>query len=68
MSDPRYTPAWETTIAGYPIELAVTGKGTWRETYRVTYGWQADEGLRYEQAATKLGEALMHALNIEGKL
>lgn len=47
----------------FPILLIKTGE----DKFRVEYGSQVDYG-NYEYAARKLGEAIMHSLNCEGKL
>lgn len=60
----KITPVFETTIAGYPIHLYWIGA----DKYTVRYGLQLDTELRYEHAAAKLGQAIMHALTCEGKM
>lgn len=60
---PRKT-IWATPMPnGYAVVLLQTGN-----KYAVQYGKQLDEGLTYEKAAAKIGEAVMHALQCEGKL
>ena len=36
------------------------------DLFCVTYGFQVDDGLTYSQAASKLGQALMHRAACEG--
>jgi hypothetical protein len=51
-------------IPAWPIELRQNGVNR----FTVTYGRQVESGLTYSQAATKYGEAIMHALACEGRL
>jgi len=55
---------YETRIGGFGIKLQQHG----RDSFRVTYGKQVDDGLDYGRAALKLGAAVMHALACEEKL
>lgn len=52
------------TASRWLIQLSQTGI----DRFEVRYGAQANTSLSYGQAATKLGQALMHALACEGKL
>lgn len=54
---------FEYTDLPFPISLHQTGK----DRFIVRYGLQEDIG-EYGYAAKKLGEALMHALNCEGRI
>lgn len=47
-----------------PISLHQQG----RDRFSVIYGQQRDEGLDYGTAASKLGEAIMHALACASRL
>ena len=38
------------------------------DLFCVTYGFQVDDGLTYSQAASKLGQALMHRAACDGML
>ena len=38
------------------------------DLFRVTYGYQVDDGLTYSQAASKLGQAIMHRAACDGML
>lgn len=58
--------AFETKLAGFPIELRQVGSG--RHSFSVRYGMQHRKNLTYTQAAEDLGHCLMHALCCEGKL
>lgn len=52
-------------VAGYGIALKQHG----RDSFSVLYGKQIDgPGLKYADAAAKLGQAFMHALACEGKI
>jgi len=59
------TTCYETKISGWPIKLEQRGENG---RFRVTYGLQVKEGLRYADAAAELGACIMHALACEGKL
>lgn len=48
----------------FPIYLLQNGV----DRFTVQYGLQVDMELTYEQAAAKLGQALMHMLACEGRL
>lgn len=50
-------------VSGVPIRLYQTGPD-----FAVQYGQQLDHSLSYEEAAAKLGQAMMHALACEGRL
>jgi hypothetical protein len=51
-------------IAGYVIALYRRGE----DNFAVRYGLQVDDQLTYQQACTRLGASIMHALACEGKL
>lgn len=51
-------------LAGFPIRLVQSGP----DDFTVVYGKQVDAHLPYAEAAAKLGEAIMHALALEGKV
>ena len=57
---------WETDEFGYALLIKLHQQG--KNKFTVTYGKQIDANLSYADAASKLGEALMHALACEGKL
>ena len=56
---------YEANFAGFPVVLQ---QYRGRDLYRVTYGAQVDRDLSYSAAAKKLGEAIMHGLQCEGRL
>ena len=58
--------AFETKLAGFPIELRQNGVG--RYSFNVRYGMQHRKNLTYTQAAEDLGQCIMHALCCEGKI
>ena len=47
-----------------PLQLEQRGK----DSFRVTYGREVQDGLSYAYAARRYGEAIMHWLACEGKL
>jgi hypothetical protein len=49
----------------WPIRLEQRGS---KNSFRVTYGFQVDDHLTYEQAAAKLGQAIMHRAACDGML
>lgn len=49
----------------WPIKLEQRGS---KNSFRVTYGYQVDDWLTYEQAAAKLGQAIMHRAACDGML
>lgn len=49
----------------WPIRLEQRGSKDW---FRVSYGFQVDDCLTYEQAAAKLGQAIMHRAACDGML
>lgn len=55
---------YDVTIADYPIRLVQVNS----DCFDVVYGLDVNKGLNYQQAATALGECIMHALACEGKL
>ena len=55
---------FETEIAGFKIILSQIKY----DSFVVTYGSQVERALPYDKAASKLGEAIMHALHCEGKI
>lgn len=55
---------YEITDLDFPIKLIQTG----RDTFTVQYGQQIDRNLAYGQAASKIGEAILHALACDGTL
>lgn len=59
---------FETTIAGLPIRLEQSEARSLNNPFRVTYGEQVSSLLPYGEAAKELGESIMHAVAIEGKL
>ena len=60
MKNPRYI----IQDLAYPISLIKKSKNK----FSVIYGQQEDHNLTYPEAACKLGEAIMHALQCKGKL
>jgi hypothetical protein len=56
---------WSITLAGIDITLRSTKSA---RLFCVQYGKQADYDLPYGRACAKLGEAIMHALQCEGRL
>ncbi len=60
----KRTIVWETTQLAFPICLIQTGV----DRFVVQYGKQVDSNLCYRDAASKLGEAIMHALACDDKL
>lgn len=55
---------YQTVIAGFPIKLEQRENGT----FRVTYGKERRDRCSYENAAARLGEAIMHALQCDGQI
>lgn len=56
----NYKTCWSIRI-GFYIALEQAGP----DDFCVRYGRQIDEGLSYSQAASKLGQAIMHALSCD---
>lgn len=56
---------WKATLAGFRITLSQGGSG---KLYTVTYGKQTHPFLDYTEAAKELGECIMHALAVEGRI
>lgn len=52
----------EITGMEYPIKLFMTTRGE----FRVDYGKQVTRGLTYDEAARNYGEAILHAVTLEG--
>jgi hypothetical protein len=57
-------PPFQTTIAGFRIELRQTGI----DRFRVQYGKHRRTGLDYENAARELGECILHACQVAGTI
>jgi hypothetical protein len=60
----RGAAAYAVTLAGFKIEL----KRKSNNNFSVIYGKQFKDGVTYADAAKELGECIMHALALEGKL
>ena len=60
----RGAAAYAVTIAGLRVELKMKSNNS----FSVIYGGQFKDGLTYADAAHELGECIMHALALEGKL
>lgn len=58
---------WKSRVAGFPVILMQDRKRQ-SESFSVQYGQQLDHNLTYSEAASKLGQALMHGLACEGLL
>lgn len=56
-------PLWSSTRGAFPVHLYKYGA-----KYAVQYGQQLDWELTYDEAASKLGEALMHRASLDGLL
>lgn len=54
---------WKTTEFDYPITLKMGANGL----FQVIYGKQVTKDLSYSEACRNLGEAMLHALTLEGK-
>lgn len=64
----RITPSDKTV---YRVEIAgmdITLRKRSNNSFTVVYGKQVHNGLTYANAAKELGECIMHALALEGKL
>lgn len=55
---------WSTRLGGFTIRLSQENP----DCFTVQYGRQTESGLTYHRAAMKLGNAMMHALAVEGRL
>ncbi len=55
---------WKITTMEYPISLKISRSGR----FQVVYGKQITKDLTYDEACCNLGQALMHALSLEGKM
>ena len=64
LSKPRSKVVYEIEIAGFRIQLRKRNANN----FTVVYGKQTKHGLTYADAAHELGECIMHALALEGKL
>ena len=60
----RGAAVFATTIADFRIELKMKSSNN----FSVIYGKQYKDGLTYYTAAQELGQCIMHALALEGKL
>lgn len=61
---------FEISLGGFVIRLEQTRKPTKRHggEYSVTYGLQTWNYLSHPDACTRLGEAIMHGLTLEGRI
>lgn len=60
----QYKVVWQTGRLAFPIQLWQAAP----DQFKVVYGLQVDAGLDYADAASKLGECIMHALALANRL